>query len=190
MQRRRRRKALATAAGCSLVLGALGAAAPAPAKLPKPRTTLIVPGKSLAGVKLGMTRAQVFGQWGSTTCIAAGALCEWYGPGARNRAEVARVGLLKGKVLNVSIQAGTTGSNSKFKGGTLSAWRTAKGIRLGSKKSAVARAYPAAKLNDSEAVRGFDLFAGTSYTRFSSFGLGATPELLQTISVVREASAT
>ena len=36
---------------------------------------------------------------------------------------------------------------------------------------------------------GFDLFAASSYTRFSSFGLGATPALVKSIEVVREAGA-
>ena len=49
------------------------------------------------------------------------------------------------------------------------------------------KAYPAAKPNTGEAVMGFDLFAASSYTRFSSFGLGATPALVKSIEVVREA---
>lgn len=168
------------------LVAVLAATAPAAAKLPRPKTTLIVPGKSLAGVRLDMTRAQVFGQWGSTSCPSPG-VCQWVAPGTPGKTERATVSFVKGKVSAVTIAAATSGSNGKFKPGILSKWKTAKGIRLGSQKSAVPRAYPAAKPNTGEAVQGFDLFAGArpdlSYTRFSTPGFGASPTLLRTISV-------
>jgi len=80
-------------------------------------------------------------------------------PGAKSRAEAARAGFFKGKVMNATILAGTSGTNLKFKSGTLSKWRTAKGVRLGSEKSAVPKAYPAAEANNGEAVQGFELFS-------------------------------
>ena len=43
--------------------------------LPHPRTTLIVPGTSIGGVKLAMTEHQVFHQWGSTSCVPG--VCTW-----------------------------------------------------------------------------------------------------------------
>jgi hypothetical protein len=166
--------------------GFLAMTAPALAKLPRPKTTLIVPGKSLAGVRLDMTRAQAFGQWGATSCPSPG-YCQWVGPGNPGKAERATVSFVKGKVTGISITAASTGTNLKFKPGVLSKWRTAKGIRLGSKKSAVPRAYPSAKPNNGEAVQGYDLFAGArpnlSYTRFSTPGYGATPTLIRGLEV-------
>jgi hypothetical protein len=180
----RRAALLATAAiaGLAAVPGA------AQAKLPKPKTTTIVPGVSIAGVKLDMTKSQVFSKWGSTSkCPAGGGFCEWDGPGKAGATERATVSFINGKVSQISIQSATSGTNLKFKPGVLSTWKTAKGIKLGSKKTAVKKAYPAAMVNAGEAVQGFDLFKGArpnlSYTRFSTRGIGATPTLLSTILV-------
>lgn len=174
------RRIVMTPLVASLVL-----AAPALARLPRPKTTLIVPGRSLAGVKLDMTQAQALGQWGATSCSSG--VCRWIGPGNPSQAERATVSLWRGKVVGIAITAGWTGANVKFKPGVLSRWRTAKGIQLGSKKSAVRRAYPSAKANTGEAVQGYDLFAGArpnlSFTRFSAFGHGATPTLIRGIEV-------
>jgi hypothetical protein len=153
------------------------------AKLPHPKTTLIVPGKSIAGVRLDMTRTQVFHRWGSTSCPDN--VCVWNGPGATGHNERATVSIYKGKVVQIDITAAATGTNLRFKSGVLSKWKTAKNISLGSKKSAVKHAYPAAEANNGEAVQGYDLFAGARpnllYTRFSTPGIGATPTLLRGI---------
>jgi hypothetical protein len=164
-------------------IAALAIPAAAGAKLPHPKTTRIVPGKSIAGVRLDMTQAQVFHQWGSTTC--PNSVCEWKGPGAVGHNERATVSLYNGKVVQIAISAASSGTNLKFKPGVLSKWKTAKKISLGSKKSAVHAAYPTATANDGEAVQGYDLFAGTRpdlrYTRFSTPGIGATPTRLRGI---------
>jgi hypothetical protein len=177
-----RRAAILTAAA----LAALAVPSAAIAKLPKPKTTTIVPGASIAGVKLDMTRAQVFSKWGSTKCSPPTS-CTWEGPGQAGHNERAIVSFVNGKVSQISISAATTGTNLKFKSGVLSKWRTAKGLSLGKNKSAVKRAYPAAMANTGEAVQGFDLFKGArpnlSYTRFSTPGIGASPTLLRTIAV-------
>ncbi len=151
----------------------------ASARLPQPRTTLIVPGVSIAGVKIDMTEAQVFHQWGRTTCIPG--LCTWQGSGNPSHAERATVSFYKGKVIQIDINAATSGTNERFAPGQLSKWKTAKNIHLGSTKAAVKRAYPAAKANNSTGVEGWDLFSGAHLTRFSSFGVGATPNLLRYI---------
>jgi hypothetical protein len=177
-----RRAAILTAA----VIAGLAVPNAALAKLPKPKTTTIVPGVSIAGVKLDMTRAQVFSKWGSTTCPAPTS-CTWQGPGQAGHNERASVSFVNGKVSLIAISAATTGTNLKFKAGVLSKWKTAKGIALGKSKSAVKRAYPAAMPNTGEAVQGFDLFKGArpnlSYTRFSTPGIGASPTLLRGIDV-------
>ena len=144
---------------------------------------MIVPGKSIAGVKLDMTKAQVFGQWGSTSC--PNGVCEWKGPGPAGKNERATVSIFKGKAIMIVINAASSGNNLKFKPGVLSKWKTAKGISLGSRKTAVKRAYPSAKVNNGEAVQGFDLFSGARpnlrNTRFATPGIGATPTLLRYI---------
>ena len=162
-----------------LVIGCLVCPAVALARLPSPKTTLIVPGVSIAGVKIDMTQTQVFHQWGRTQCIPG--LCTWQGPGNPSHAERATVSFFKGRVIQVDINAATSGLNLKFTPGQLSKWKTGKNISLGSTKAAVKRAYPAAKANNSTGVAGYDLFGGVHYTRFSSFGVGATPNRLRYI---------
>jgi hypothetical protein len=157
--------------------------AAASAKLPTPRNAAIVPGGSIAGVKLDMTQAQVFSKWGSTQCSSG--VCTWEGSGKPGHNERATVSLVHGKVVQIDINAAFTGLDQKFMPGILSRWKTSKGISLGSFKSAVARAYPQAKPNKGEAVQGFDLFQGRRpnlrYTRFATSGIGASPTRLRYI---------
>jgi hypothetical protein len=162
-----------------LVIGCLVWTAAASARLPHPKTTLIVPDVSIAGVKIDITQAQVFHLWGRTTCIPG--LCTWQGPGNPAHAERATVSFHNGKVIQIDINAATSGTNEKFTPGQLSKWKTAKNIHLGSTKAAVKRAYPSARAYNSTGVNGWDLFSGVHLTRFSSFGVGATPNLLRYI---------
>jgi hypothetical protein len=147
------------------------------AKLPDPATTTIKPGRSIAGVKLDMTKAQAFGAWGSTRCLAP-TLCEWHGPGTPGHQEVASISLVNGKVSQITIKAAVVGTATQsIRLGPLARWKTSKGIALGSKRSAVATAYPTARPNTGEAVDGFDLFAGSrpnlAYTRFAANGVSS-----------------
>jgi hypothetical protein len=162
-----------------LAIGCLVCPTMALARLPSPKTTLIVPGTSIGGVKIGMDQTQVFHQWGSTKCIPG--LCTWQGPGNPSHAERATVSFVKGKVIQVDINAATSGTNLKFTPGKLSNWKTGKNIALGSKRAAVKRAYPGAKANNSTGVAGWDLFAARHFTRFSSFGVGVSADRLRYI---------
>jgi hypothetical protein len=158
-------------------------AAASEAKLPKTKNTKIVPGRSMGGVKLDMTKSQVFGKWGKTTCDPGS--CSWEGPGTRGKNERAVVSFVDGKAVQIVISAATKGNDLKFKPGVLSQWKTSKGISLGLPKSKVPKAYPGAKPNNGEAVQGYDLFAGARpnlrYTRFSTPGFGASPNNLRSI---------
>jgi hypothetical protein len=157
----------------------------AQAKLPHPKSTAIKPGKSIGGIKLDMSPAKVFHLWGHTHCPAPGSYCEWVGSGKAGHQERATVSFVKGKVSQIVINAATSGNNGRFKPGKLSKWKTSKKISLGSKKSAVKRAYKSAKSNPSIGVMGFDLFAGKRpnlrYTRFSTPGFGASSTRLRSI---------
>jgi hypothetical protein len=93
-----------------------------------------------------MNQAQVFHRWGSTHCIPG--LCTWQGHGNASHAERATVSFYRGAVIQIDINAGTIGTNLKFKPGQLSKWKTGKNIHLGSTRDAVKRAYPAAKANN------------------------------------------
>jgi hypothetical protein len=175
MNRRRTVAVLACLTAC------LSVPALADAKLPKPKTTIIKPGVSIAGVKLDMTKAQAFAAWGSTTCLLP-TLCEWHGPGKAGQQEVASISLVNGKVVQITIKAALVGTvTQKLKLGPLSKWKTSKGIALGSKRSAVAKAYPGAVRNTGEAVNGYDLSKGKrpnlSITRFAANLLGAANRL-------------
>jgi hypothetical protein len=177
----------------AVVLLALAAALALPAlaaaKLPKPKSTVIKPGTSIAGVKLDMTKAQAFAAWGSTSCLLP-TLCEWHGPGKPGQQEVASISLVNGKIVQITIKAALVGTaTQKLKLGPLAKWKTSKGIALGSKRAAVGKAYPGAKRNTGEAVNGYDLFAGSRankslrYTRFAANGLGGTANRLLYITV-------
>jgi hypothetical protein len=169
----------------SATLALLALPAAADAHLPRTNNTVIKPGTSIAGVKLDMTKKQVFGKWGKTSCDSS--VCTWEGPGTRGQNERAIVSFVSGKVVQVSISSATKGNNLKFKPGVLSQWKTSKGISLGSPKAKVPKAYPKAKANNGEAVNGYDLFAGARpnlrYTRFSTPGFGASPTLLRGITL-------
>lgn len=170
----------------ALAIGFLAVPAVANAALPRANSTKIVPGKSIAGVKLDMSRAQAVGQWGRPDKCQFNA-CDWEGPGKRGSNERATVSFHEGKVILIVIQAASRGTNRSFKPGVLSDWETKKGVHLGSPKAKVKRAYPDAQPNNGDAVNGFDLFRGArpdlSYTRFSTPGFGGDPNLVRSIEV-------
>src|SRR3954452_20296086 len=91
--------------------------AAAGAHLPRTKSTQIVPGKSMAGVKLDMTKKQVFGKWGKTSCDPGS--CTWEGPGTPGKNERAIVSFVGGKVIQISISSATKGNNLKFKPSSL-----------------------------------------------------------------------
>lgn len=141
--------ALSVAAIAALAISAVAGAA-----LPKPKTTLIVPGKSVAGVSLGATATKVQKEWGHSKDCEFQCTYE----GSKNGDETAsHAGVLleqpasgKGpaKVWQIFIDAGakTVGNEEQPDFNTpLAAYKTSKGIGLGSTVGEVQRAYPGAK---------------------------------------------
>ena len=149
----------------------------AQAKLPKPKTTLIVPGKSIGGVTLNMSEAKAKRLWGRgakcTTSpgygdVPSSDLCDWRDKGDPSYAAVAHITFNGGKVYLINLATAHTTDPRTFKptGRQFAAWKTAKGIAIGSKSSAVHKAYPAAKHNDSEGGIGWDLIQPKAITSF------------------------
>lgn len=122
-----------------LVLGALAVTpAPAGAALPKPSSTKIVPGRSIGGVRLGMSLGQVRAAWGAGGISEAGDACTddgsrtsciWTGGSTRERA---LVGFSQGGgVDRVTISGGPTSP--------LARWRTSRGFGIGTGVSTLSR---------------------------------------------------
>jgi hypothetical protein len=176
---------LPLAAGALLVCLAVPTAATA--KLPATKNTKIVPGKSMAGVKLDMTKAQVFAKWGKGSCVG-GSYCEWQKkkPSYVDQYERAIVSFYKGKAIKIHVQAAYTKQTHKLVPGPLSHWKTSKGISLGSRRGAVPKAYPSARASGGEAP-GFSLLLGSgrnvTVTSFGTPGFGASPALVGNIGV-------
>jgi hypothetical protein len=176
---------LALGAGALLICLAIPTAATA--KLPATKNTKIVPGKSMAGVKLDMTKAQVFAKWGKGSCEGA-AYCEWQKkkPAYIDQYERAIVSFVKGKAVKIHVQAAYTKSSRKLVPGPLSRWKTSKGISLGSRAAAVSKAYPGASPSGGDAPS-FVLLLGSrrdvTITSFGTPGFGASPTLVGNIGV-------
>jgi hypothetical protein len=133
-----------------LVLGvAVALAAPALAQavsLPQAKSTLIVPARSLAGVKLNSSIAAAVSAWGKGgSCTPAG--CEYGTPSS----SLGTANFIAGKrsetgpvlVIDISITVGRTGTSLKPNFRTpLARYTTASGIGLGSTVKELKHAYP------------------------------------------------
>jgi hypothetical protein len=136
------RPSLATAFAVAVILAVPLAAA---AKLPVAKSHLIAPGKSVGGVKLGMTKAKAVATWGSKPrCVppVAGVTeCFWEPAGVF--ADGGRIQLRRGKVIVAGVSINSTMKSSAIR--ALKKFKTAKGIHIGSAKSAAKHAYPGLK---------------------------------------------
>ena len=175
-----------------VLAAALALAAPAgSALIPHVDHPRIVPNESVAGVKLDMTRHQVFARWGPGACgpyprhaPPSQLFCRW-GPRDRYKGETVLVAFRSGEVDSISISARLRRSDSRIIPGEVARrWRTREGIHLGSPISDVVKAY-GIKQNPG-GVPFWDLHEGSGAnartTRFST-GLSASKNRVVGISV-------
>lgn len=131
------------------VLAALALPAGAVAGLPKISNTLIVPNKSIGGVMLGAKASNVVAAWGKTKecqyqCHYEGAMVANGSPAFANVLLESKTGKPPYKVWQISIALPTKLVGTKSKpifSSPLTAFKTAKGIGLGSKESELKTAY-------------------------------------------------
>ncbi len=113
-----------------LVLGALLLAFAAPAAAAPPRGGLFVPGRSLGGIRLGMTPAQVRAGWGSGFGVCQG--CRhptWYYVYRHFEPEGAGVEFRRGRVAAVFTLWSPAG------------WRTPKRLEIGDESARITQLY-------------------------------------------------
>jgi hypothetical protein len=132
----------------ALALGALAAAPAAQASLPKPKSTTIKPGSSIAGIKYGMDAQKALDAWGpGSNCTEASGTqrCTWAGT---PKQATAYFEIRDGKVWEVGIQAGVKNGEQSYSG-PVAKWKDKYGIGLGSSQFKTAKAWPKAFPNGS-----------------------------------------
>ena len=137
----------------------------AEAKLPAPKVTTIVPGKSVAGARLGMKLSVARKKWGAgSKCAAAAAgpgsiACTWsVTPNAQpDRSPKLILVSIRGRVRAITVDGGTGGRAIK-------AYRTKKRIGIGSTAAALRKAYP--RLGSSLGPDNPSLGSGRTITSF------------------------
>lgn len=151
-----------------VLAAAMAAPAPASAALPAAKSKTIVPGRSIAGVKVGMTAAQALAAWGSagTDCTAQSTRTDCYYRGTARQGDAHFTLDTAGKVTLVSVQIGQMSNGNPIYSGPLTKWRTSKRIGLGSTTRQVVKAYPKAK----GAPYGIQLGSGSHTTALETSG--------------------
>ena len=149
----------------TLTLALLALAAPAAdAHLPAKGGKLIVPGKSIGSVKLGMDAAVAVKKWGKGgTCDAAvSTSCLWAGT---MRQGSLRFDVTNGKVSTIVITAGQKPKTYEpvYKG-PITKWKTSKKVGIGTTLRTVGKRYPKAFPDGG----GLQLRSGKIATYFSS----------------------
>ena len=153
-------------AALAAVLGAaLLVPATASAQLPKPKSTTVVPGKTIGGVGPGMSVKRALKIWGAGSACTEATVrtrCTWTGAGKQGSAyfEVGPTG----KVVLVAIQGGQKADGTPVYTGPLLHWKTRKKIRLGQSTGVLVKAYPKIRGSGS----GPQLGSGVHTTTFES----------------------
>ncbi len=117
---------------------ALAAPLAASAGLPKPRTALIVPFKSVDGITLGVTtKAKALAAWGAGDGCSVGTggrdTCVWFARSSTDfPVEAGVLEIAGGKVCGILIRGGTGLRSSALSITRLKRWRTAGGVGIGS----------------------------------------------------------
>ena len=119
-------------AGAAVVFAALALAAPGVAAAPGlPREGVFVPGRSLAGVSVGMTRAEVREAWGSRLGVCRGCThATWYFNLRPFEPQGSGVEFRRGRVARVFTLWRPRG------------WRTDSGLVLGARSDEIVASYP------------------------------------------------
>jgi hypothetical protein len=133
----------------SLVLSVVVVSA-AQAKLPPPHPNLIVPGKSIGAVHLGMTFTQAQAAWDAApgTCSVAGGLgsCR-FTDNDQATTGIASFTSRHGRINSMVLHAPFDQRTDQYEPtGPLTKFHTSKKIHIGSRAAAVKRAYPTGKL--------------------------------------------
>src|SRR4051812_19774510 len=146
-------------AALTVAAAALLTAPAAHAALPKPRSTTIKPGSSIAGVKVGMDAQAALKLWGAgSNCVeTAAGRCTWKGSASQGSAYFEE---RAGKVIEVGIDAGQKPNGENVYKGPLVKWKDKKKIGLGSTLTKTAKAYKKGFSNGG----GWQLNAGSRVT--------------------------
>jgi len=121
----------------------LALAPAAGASLPKPKTTAIKPGSSIAGVKYGMDGQKAIDLWGTGSNCSSGAgnqSCTWAGTLKQAKAYIE---IRDGKVWEVGLRAGNNKGQQSYSG-SVAKWKDKYGIGLGSSQYKTGKAWPKA----------------------------------------------
>jgi hypothetical protein len=127
-------------------VAALALCVTAEAKLPPTKHKLIVPGTSLGGIVMHMKLSAAKHVWKGGQCTGKPSQnggCSFTDTKDSTKG-TANFTWQKGRVVEVSINAGSTGSSLTY-GGPLTKFHTANGVKIGSTSAQVKRAYPHAK---------------------------------------------
>jgi hypothetical protein len=132
-----------------LALAAVALAVPADASahLPVKGGKLIVPGKSIGGVRLGMKAERAANVWGkkggSCSQTTVGAVSCRYDAGKQGTARF-DIGS-DGKVNAIYLESGHKSDGTAIYKGVITKWHTKKGIQIGSSLQKVLKKYPKAQ---------------------------------------------
>jgi hypothetical protein len=154
----------------SAVLAVLLLPSVARAALPAFPNHRIVPGKSVAGVRIGMAAASAIATWGGNDACPPGTndgSCTWTGPTGRGSATLSLQG---GKVSSIDLRLSTSNRGYPIYKGALMKLKTSKKIGLRSTIPQIVKAYPKVKGSPSGPALG----SGAHTTTFSTSGGRAT----------------